>query len=247
MPVPPKPSSLIRGLKLLEHLSSAVEPVRFSDLRDVLSGATDATLSRLLQMLEGAGYVERREREGYVAGPSLECWMRQCQAKEPDFGQLCERSVQQLSMSTNESAGFVLLEVDHLSLLASCTAEGAVSIAPAGSVFHIEADHAASLAVLSALTKKHVRQLIRGPYSRIASVEDWSEADQVSAVSNDPPIYLDRSRQRPGICRMATPVQVGERIGALFLCLTVEQARTHQERLQVALVKARDGLMAHGH
>lgn len=231
---------LVRGLRLIRHLLLAGQPVRFKDLRPVLPGVPDSTLTRLLKSLEEHGYLVSHPRDGYSPGPELAEWQRSLRETRPSRSEMLARTVTRLAGRTNESAAFALLEGDHISISASRTVFGAVSVIPAGSVLHFEADHAAALAILSQLSGTERRRHLRGPTSRIADEATCRQATEACSLGDG--LYMDASRERPGICRLAAALPVDGQPGALFLCLTRQRAEEAREALLALLREERDAL-----
>jgi len=216
--------SLSRSLAVLREVSCAGKPVRFSEMRKTLEDLPDSTLSRLLRSLEEAGYLAREGRAGYVVGPRWAAWTSELGPLPADPLQRYRDCVKTLVRRTNESAGVALLEADRLVVMASETASGAVSIIPSGGILHFEADHAASLAVLALLPSTEQARLVASPYSRISGLRALARG--LRSARQGPGLFLDQSCERPGICRMAVAVKTRERLLAVFLCLTEQQARS---------------------
>ncbi|MBC2601755.1 helix-turn-helix domain-containing protein [Puniceicoccus vermicola] len=242
-PQNPSSSTLLRGIKVLERISLEEEPVRFSELRQTLPGATDATLSRLLQTLEAADYVRRSGKVGYVRGPALQNWIQLCTGGSGGFQSVAENTVRQLCRITNESTALATFLNDRLIVVASQVAEGAVSIIHPGHTLHFEGDHAGALAILSLMTPEEQRQMVGGPLSSIASLAELQESLTRFRTSPDSEIFRDRSLARPGICRIAIPFQVGPHRGSLFLCLTETQADQSFAELTRHLSSSRENLL----
>lgn len=222
-PSPPSLHALTRGLKLLERISVSPGPLRFSDLREVLPRVGDSTLTRLLQGLVAADYLKRVEAEGYTIGPAFDAWRESFFAKGPDLSALAKLAVEDMARSTDESAGICILANDRLAVLESHTVPGAVSIIHPGETIHFEPDHAAALVVLTQLKPGKQKQLLAGPHSRIADSSELNDAMQAAQWHGDS--CMDRSTQRPGICRIAKAFRHGDNQGAVFFCLTTERAR----------------------
>lgn len=235
-------SALIRGLRLLEHILQAGGPVRFSELRDALPGVPDSTLARLLRSLEEHGYIVSVSKSGYTPGPQMGAFLSAATRRGISPPEAVEQAVRELCRRTNESAAFVKLETDHLSVLFSLTVSGAVSVLPPGGLLHFEADHAAALAVLQLLPARARKRLLASRYSRIPSPKDYTCA--LAASRRPDGSFLDHSTERPGICRMAVPVRYGDLIGALFLCLTEQHAGKSADSLAAALADCRKHLLA---
>jgi len=149
-PVPK--STLARGLRVLEALSVADGPLRFSDLKALLPGLTDSTVSRLLQTLETDGYVAKESTLGYVSGPALRAWFERMAILPKSAIEVFRQVALNLSWLSNESAAIAILQDARLTVVASQLVEGAVSIIGVGGCLHFEADHAGSMALLRALT-----------------------------------------------------------------------------------------------
>lgn len=242
--VTPPGKTLARGLRLLEHVSSSAEPVRFSELRELLDGATDATISRLLQSLESEGYVERVGKAGYAPGPRFEMWMIRRHQTDLDFPQTCRRLVIQLSQRSNESAAIIAFQAGRLTTVASHTAEGAVSVLDIGQTLYYERDHAAALAFIDSQRTATRKQLIQSPLSRIRSLEELLGAIRTSIRTGlrtaQTKVFLDQSEARPGISRLAVPFKTQTQSGAIFLCLTTAQAKANLETLAAHLQTTRE-------
>jgi len=224
-------------LKLLRHISSAEGPVRFSELREVLGGIQDSTLSRTLQNLEADGYLERDGKAGYRAGRALESWIRESSSAPRTRFQLFNETVERLVRETNESAGIVSLEQEErLVAVASQSAPGGIWILEAGSILHFEPDHAAALAVLEQLPRSIVSGLLRGPFSRIDGPGDLKKA--MLGLKRIDGCLTDHSEIRPGVSRIARSLEVGGSYVALFLCTTTEMIRTKGTLLAAALNSA---------
>jgi DNA-binding IclR family transcriptional regulator len=237
-------STLLRGLKVLEQISLAGEPVRFSDLRQTLPGATDATLSRLLQTLEAADYVRRSGKVGYIRGPALQNWIQLCGTGSGGFQNLAKNTVRHLCRVSDESTALVTFANERLTVVASQVAEGAVSIIHPGHTLHFEGDHAGALAVLSLMDPAERRRMIESPLSTIPSVTELDESLARYRSSQSPEILRDHSLARPGICRIATPFQTGPHRGSLFLCLTETQADENFSELTQQLLASKEHLLA---
>lgn len=238
--VTPPGKTLARGLRLLEQVSSSAEPVRFSELRELLDGATDATISRLLQSLESEGYVERVGKAGYAPGPRFEMWMNRRHQTDLDFPQTCRRLVIQLSQRSNESAAIIAFQAGRLTTVASHTAEGAVSVLDIGQTLYYERDHAAALAFIDSQRTATRKQLIQSPLSRIRSLEELRRAIRTSIRTAQTKVFLDQSEARPGISRLAVPFKTQTQSGAIFLCLTTAQAKANLETLATHLQTTRE-------
>lgn len=236
--------SLSRSLAVLRQVSCAGKPVRFSEMRKALDDLPDSSLSRLLRGLEEAGYLVREGRAGYLAGPRLAAWTSGLRGLPPDPLQRYRDCVKTLVRRTNESAGVAVLEADRLVVMASETASGAVSIIPSGETLHFEADHAASLAILALLPAGERARLVGSPCSRISRPQALARG--LRAARQGAGLFLDQSRERPGISRMAVAVKTGERLLSVFLCLTEKQARSDPAFYAQALKAAKAELETDG-
>lgn len=235
-------SALSRGLKLVEHFLQTDRPVRFTELRELLPGIPDSTLSRLLRTLEENGCIAPVAKSGYTAGPRIAEWRRlAADSGKADWSRRVEQAVHELARLTNESAAYAELRDDRLAVAVSVTVPGAVSVIGPGSTLHFEADHAAALAVLNSLPPPQRQRLIEGRYSRIP--DSFAYHEGIRNFKQDDIIFLDRSRERPGICRIAVPVETPVRHGALFLCLTLDRAAEAQGALVDQLLRQRNALL----
>lgn len=227
--------ALSRGLRLLEYLSlSEQRSVRFSELKQVLPELTDSTMSRLLQSLEVDGYIKRARGAGYQTGPALNRWVRLLRNRPGSPVEVYRRAVLELVRMSNESAAIALLGEERLTVVASEAAVGAVSVIEAGGTLHFEADHAGSLALLSVLPVEVRRSLLAGPYSHLSDEASFEEACRTLQI--DGQVYRDQSVQRPGICRIAMPLSIGDVVAVVFFCLTIESADQNYPKL-VQLLK----------
>lgn len=234
--------SLSRSLAILRLISCAGKPVRFSELREALDELPDSTLARLLRRLEEGGYLIREGRVGYLPGSRLEAWKNDLGKLPPDPLRRYRDCVKTLVRQTNESAGTAILEADRLVVTASETASGAVSIIPPGGILHFEEDHAASLAVLALLPPSERERLIGGSYSRISGPRALARG--LRAARQEKGLFIDQSRERPGISRIALAFKTGTVPGVVFLCLTGHQARTQSAFYAEALQAAKTELEA---
>lgn len=238
-------ASLARGLTLLRFLTTAGQNesiLRYRDLKSVLPGITDATLSRLLSDLETLGYVEKDGTSGYRPGKMLHAWMRDINRHPEALRDRMRTAVNRLIDETGESAALASLHGDRILIEYSKTAacEGSVRIIETGATLHFEPDHAGALAILESLDPDQQHTLIRGPRSRFQSGDTLAKA--AAAFRREGSLWWDSSRIRPGICRIALPLRFNDWHGCLFLCLTQVQAETCSEHLLTALKRARDSI-----
>ena len=232
-------STLLRGLTLLQRVSLADRPIRFSELREILPGATDTTISRLLQVLESEGYLKRAETSGYEPGDTFLSWIREVSDEDESFQSVAEKIVRKLCRASNESTAIAVFEGNRLRVVASETAEGAISVIRPNETLHFEGDHAGSLAALSLLTKPEQNDCIGDRYSRIGNAEELENSLSMTSEATPGPIFRDHSLSRPGICRIACPFQAGTKRGSLFFCLTETQADHQFDTLSDLLVLGR--------
>lgn len=235
VPQPARPNALSRGLRLLEAVSVADAPLRFSDCRELLPGIGDSTLARLLQGLETEGYLERAEGEGYAPGPALREWRGRLTRQGPDFPSLAREAVAGLVRAADESAAVCLLEGDRIVTVTGHSVPGGIQVMRPGDTLHFEADHAAALVILQSLSPAARRRLLAGPHSQIADESAYAEG--LAAARWEDGLCRDQSRLRPGVSRIARGFRCRGQPGAVFYCVTTERARRSAD-LALALESA---------
>lgn len=240
-----KISALSRGLAILESVSLATRPLRFSELRAVAPDMPDSTLSRLLRSLEVSGHLARVSDAGYASGPETCRWLAAIRKSSRDFRDVAAEVIQVLTSTTHESAAVALLGEEAIQIVKSQTVQEAIWIIREGQLLHFEADHAASLAILHQLPSTRRREALKSSRSRIRNLAEYTAA--VKATRQTDGLWLDHSRERPGICRMALEFAHAGQPGAVFLCLTIESARQRYKALGLALRAAQSALQNDGH
>lgn len=228
-----KNNILSRGLAVLQAVSTADRPLRFSELRTVAMHVPDSTLCRLLQSLESSGHLTHQPDVGYTPGPQIQHWLKAVRKSPQSFQDCAAAQIQILTSTIRESAAVALHDGEAIRILKSKTEPDAISIIEEGEILHFESDHAASLAILHQMKNAALNQALKSRYSRIRNAQEYGKA--VKATLRKDGLWLDRSQIRPGICRMALPFSYHKCPGAIFLCLTLETARKKTTALFHAL------------
>lgn len=106
-------------LSILQEIAKSVQPVSFSSLKERCD--TNApTLSRLLKFLADEGWIKQVE-SGYTGGDSLYSLSKSLLGITPT-GELLSSIVNQLSMTTSESAAYAEFHEDSFVFKAKCEA-----------------------------------------------------------------------------------------------------------------------------
>jgi len=233
-------AALTRGLAIVEAVSRASGPLRFSELRAVIGEISDSSLARLLRSLESSGHLQRDADEGYKMGRRLAAWQAALRVGPTDWRVRLQVEIQQLCQMAHESAAAAYLQQDQITVAYGQTVEGGVTVMRTGTLLHFEADHAGSLAILAALPANLRNQLLVSRFSRIPDREEYRVG--VEEARRGKGLWLDRSRERPGISRLAVALTVNGRPGSLFFCLPTESALARYGQLSTALLEARERL-----
>jgi len=222
-------SALGRSLAILQAASLADRPLRYSDLKASTPGISDSTFSRLLRSLERSGYLVHVPEAGYAPGPGIRRWTDAIRQSPRDFSDIAAETVDVLTAATQESAALALLEDSTIRIVESRTMPDAVSVVRKDGILHFEDDHAASLAILHQLPPDRRTALLTTRHSRIRTTTRYVSG--VKAALRAEGFWLDQSRARPGICRMALPFQRHGKPGAVFFCLTLVSAQQRKDVL----------------
>ncbi|WP_309398870.1 winged helix-turn-helix transcriptional regulator [Cerasicoccus maritimus] len=232
--------ALDRGLHILNQIIRAGGAVRYSELRANLPGIQDSSLSRTLKALEAYGYISRDADIGYSITEQVRAWGSYLNNERPTLATLAQKEVDQLTSSADESAAVVILEGDHITTLHSKSMSGGISVLPPGGLLHFEPDHAAAIAVLSELPASERNAYLKGPLSKFPTKPAFRP--HLDAMRQDSDCLIDRSQERPGVCRIARSFKHGAQIGAVFFCLTIEACLAKQATLESLLCGATDQL-----
>jgi|GEM_PF-5252115 len=233
-------TALSRGIAILESVSLTTRPLRFSELRAIVPGVPDSTLSRLLRSLESSGHLARHADMGYTAGPETRRWMTAIRQSPSRFHDVVIEQLKFLTTTAKESAAVALLDDEAIRIFKSQAVPEAVSIISEGEILYFDTDHAGCLAILHQLDRTRRAEAFKSRYSRIHHAKEYAAAIRTTRLKSG--FWLDRSRARPGICRIALGFTHNGQPGTIFLCLTVESAQRHWDFLSRALRTAQKTL-----
>jgi len=219
------PPLLSRSLALIDTLLEAPLPRSFGQIRS-LTRMGDASLARLLHHLLAAGVLEKGRTQTYLPGPRLLDWRDRLRrpTEVPYWG---PRMVA-LARESGHSCALVVLEMNKILVYAAHSLPESVSVMEAGELLCFERDHAAALAILSRVEEATARELISGEFSRIPSMAVLRQALKRFSYKG---YFLDRSRVRRGVSRLAVPLTVNGHPAALYLCgLSADLARRARQK-----------------
>ncbi|MDQ8195330.1 helix-turn-helix domain-containing protein [Coraliomargarita sp. SDUM461004] len=236
--------ALDRGLHILDQLIRSDAPLRYNELKASFPGIQDSTLSRILKALENYGYIERDADLGYNISCQVRAWSPYLSNQTPDFATLSREAVEQLVEHGRESAAVVQLDQEILTTIASRSVHNGIQVLQVGDLLHYEADHAAAVAILSALPASKRQQCLHSTTSRFPADYDFERILREMRQENE--LLIDRSQERPGVCRIAKSFHNGEQLCAIFYCLTVEACQTKFESLAPRLIHSAQRLEAQG-
>lgn len=231
--------ALDRGLSVLSFLVHEKRSARFIELKALFPGITDATLNRLLKALIGSGYLVKGDDGKYGISDLLRSWSVDLVEGGFSLKQMAGGIVERLSREAKESAVMVWYQDGAMVTIARRSHFDSISVIGVGDVIHYERDHAAALAVLDMMSKKERREAIRSELSEITSVKELEQA--IKETKRDG-YFVDRSQKRPGVCRVAVPIEIEKGRGCLFLGMTVERCKLDEARLG-AMVKRYGAMM----
>ncbi|RMD73280.1 MAG: hypothetical protein D6820_18880 [Lentisphaerae bacterium] len=214
--------------------------ITFSECRRLLDPIPDSTLSRLLQRLVHHRLLASGQK-GYQLGPRIETW-RQLLGCESSFDEMASlrHCIHSLAAEVRESTGFIALIDDHIEVIDSVSWRDSIRIVAPGEPFMFQADHAGVLAIFERLPAPRTETLIRSQFSEIPDPAEYHrcrEQFRVEHPSSDLPLFLDRSRSRPGVSRYAIPALWRGQPAALFLCLPTARIQGREELLASALIR----------
>jgi DNA-binding IclR family transcriptional regulator len=218
--------ALERGLLIIEALIESQNELRFSDLKQILCGISDASLNRLLVSLLQSGHINKSVT-GYSLNNRVKEWIGTL-GREDSLERLYDRAVENLVDTLQESAGFCRLEEGRILVKASRSCPDSIGIIEPGGTLHFEEDHAASLALLSLLDDEKRLIALNSEYSFIQ--DEYIYREMLLRFKRGS-VIADTSFRRVGISRIAIPVAVGQYPCALFICLP--SAAVEQKLLEV--------------
>lgn len=221
-------AALDRGIHLLEFLIRQGRACRYQELAQQVPEASNSTVSRLLRALEASEAIRKTDDGAYALSRRVQEWALFLPEVQATFQQKALQCVEALSDGAGESVAVAVLEHDRIRVVASRTVPEAVSVMRVGGVLQFEPDHAGALATLDQLTPQEREPLYASQFSHFSGEAAFKKA---VAEARAHPHFLDRSRARPGICRFAAGFRAGDRVGSLFFCLTIQQAKKRQEYL----------------
>ena len=231
--------ALDRGLTVLEHFVITGRDQRYSDVKRLFPGITDATLNRLLKALMASGYLEKNGSGHYCVTDKLRRWGGMLDKAIP-FEKLLAAAVIELSSATRVSSSFARKVGDHLEFAFTTNIPDSINLAPMGTLLCFESDHAASLAVISNMSEAERLVAFASSYSNIKSKDAYSvDYDKFSQDG----YFIDVSRSRPGISRMAVYIDHPLVCGALFIGSTTEHLLTNEKGFSKAMIKCTENFI----
>ncbi|MBD3241187.1 MAG: hypothetical protein GF331_11425 [Chitinivibrionales bacterium] len=225
--------ALDRGILLVETVLLTQGPLRYRELKDAVEGVGDASFNRLLTALVDNGSIARTRDGHYTRGSRLERWRSELGARMT-VDAFIETELEALSQATRESVAYGRLVDNTIRIVHSVSCRDSITVIEPGGILHFESDHAGALAVLGQLDARRRKAAVASPRSAIATV---GQLEQALEQSRKGEVYLDRSRARVGVSRMATAVHDPNGPSALFYCLPTERMYAREERLTRELLK----------
>lgn len=228
-------AALDRGLAVLDLLIREPGEKRFTDFKSQFAEMTDATLTRLLKALQASGYLQRNEAGRYERGEKLQGWEDLLTERRLPLDQLVKQAVINISECTNCSASFVQMEAGRLVFRYTQTQMNAPALCPDGTILYFEPDHAAALAFLDAQPDFQQRILVESSeFSRMVDFNEfWTSIGDFKRNG----YFVDQSRSRIGISRLAIFCKVGLLEGVFFIGLTTVELDLREQEL-ATLMKA---------
>lgn len=211
--------ALDRGIRILDYLIKCAVPRRYSDIRQAFQPISDASLNRLLKTLINCGYIEKDVNGHYCVTDTVRVWKKYLGGDLP-IRDIIAPMIERLAHELNESTAFAVLNNDRVEVLCCSNVIDSFSIVHAGSFLNIEADHAAVIAILDAVSDETCNGLLSSPYSTIESRETYQTALEKIKRDN---FYSDQPVSRLGMNRLAVQVVKGDIIGGLFICAPTER------------------------
>lgn len=227
-------AALDRGLAVLDLLIREPGEKRFTDFKSQFAEMTDATLTRLLKALQASGYLQRNEAGRYETGDKLKHWEGLLAQRTLPVDQLVKQVVINISECTNCSASFVQLEGGRLVFRYTQTQMNAPALCPDGTILYFESDHAAALAFLDAQPDFQQRTFVEN--SALSRMADFNEFLTSIGDFKRQGYFVDQSRSRIGISRLAIYCKVGLLEGVFFIGLTTAELALREQEL-ATLVK----------
>lgn len=210
--------ALERGLTIINHMILTQDTIKYSELKQVLPGISDASLGRLLLTLIEHDYVEKNADGEYILGEKVKSW-KTLMVGNIKFKSQCKSVVDQLVKELGESVAVAELVDNRIEIIYSCSAQDSISIIKTGEILHFERDHAASIAILNRLSQEHQMSLISGEYSKIDNFEALRDSIQNTLFKHKSNVYyLDHSIYRKGISRLAIPFNYLDKQCVIFIC-----------------------------
>lgn len=229
------PPILSRALELLPFLARVRER-RYTEIRDTLK-VGDASLSRLLKHLEDLGWVHSPSRGRYAMGKRF-TELSEVLSLDVLEGEVSEE-VRNLALKAEQSCAWVCMEDGFVSCRCRHSIENSISILRKGTLLHTEFDHAASLSVLSLSSLEMRRDSYSMPGSTISNEDDFQRSLRLFKRGE---IFLDITKVRPGVSRIAIPFMYRGKPTSIFFCGPSVQIRQKWRWYRDLLIEARDRL-----
>lgn len=227
--------ALERGLRLLDLLIRESRGLSYGELKKSMADVGDASLARLLKSLVETTHVEKVDDGSYGIGLAIKDWFSESeQGSRQRDDRFIDLAVKQLSETLQESVGYVEWDRQELLIESRCIQVDSLHVMDIGTRFKLQSDHAAALAIFSTLSSPIQEDLMDRSLTEFLNWESYLKDEQAFRYET---AYLDQSRLRRGVSRMAMPVVWERGRGALFICSTTEQLEQKKVSCYMALKK----------
>ena len=225
------PEILTRSIEVIEIYLKKPFPRTWSALESDTE-LPHSSLARLLSHLCELKLLNKNKQGLYEPGRRFSKWSKILSgSKDVSAYNHLTKKIAEL---TEESTAIAILEYNKILVESVQLFPESVNIVPKGTLIHFERDHAASTAILFQLPEDVRKSFIGGEFSKIKSYKTLQNAHQRHKRASH---YFDKSISRPGISRIAYPILLGNKPGAIFVAGTTKGLLTKEREIVKTIKK----------
>ena len=219
--------ALDRGLIILDALVSSNSPLKYTDLKKTIKGISDSSLNRLISSLMDSDYIKKDSDGRYIKSGRLLRW-GDLLANQQSLTLKIQTMVENTVHKSKESAAFATLRGNRIEISKSISKENSISIISEAQILHFKEDHAGALAIIYQLSKEERKNCLSSEYSKINNNKTLNEGlRRFSQEKEGFTYYLDESREREGVSRLAIPLKIKNDPCSLFICAPTIRIKNH--------------------